>query len=206
MPVKVVAVAGSHRRNGNTELALGIMAAKLAELGIEIEILPLAGRKIDPCRACDNCKQIRRCQISDDLAEVAEKMAAADGIILASPVYSFNITPVMHNLLVRGNRYFHILAAPEPVKDYVFSYDNVPSSILRGKVGAGVTVARRAGGGLALAGLYNFMLVNEMYVAGSCYETTVFGYNRGEITRDREGINNLRRLAENMGELLKKLS
>jgi len=205
LAVKVIAVAGSHRRNGNTELALGIMAAKLAEVGVETEILPLAGKNIEPCRACDRCKQVRQCLISDDLVEVMEKMAAADGIILASPVYSFNITPVMHNLLVRGNRYFHILAAPEPAKEDVFSYANVPSSILRGKVGAAVTVARRAGGGAALAGLYNFMLVNEMYVVGSCYETTLFGYNRGEITQDGEGINNLRRLAENMGVLLQKL-
>lgn len=50
------------------------------------------------------------------------------------------------------------------------------------------------------------MLANEMYVVGSCYETTLFGYNWGEITQDREGINNLRRLAENMGVLLQKLS
>ena len=80
MTVKVVAVAGSHRRNGNTELALEIMAAKLAELGIETEILPLAGKKIEPCRACDGCKELRRCPLHDDLIEVMEKMVAAQGL------------------------------------------------------------------------------------------------------------------------------
>ena len=151
MTVKVVAVAGSHRRNGNTELALEIMAAKLAELGIETEILPLAGKKIEPCRACDGCKELRRCPLHDDLIEVMEKMVAAQGVILASPVYSFGLTPLMQNFLVRGNRYFHILARPEPLQDQAFSYASAPSSALRGKVGAAVTVARRAGSGAAPA-------------------------------------------------------
>ena len=205
MTVKVAAVAGSYRRNGNTQLALEIMAAKLAELGIGTEILPLAGKKIEPCRACDGCKELRRCPLHDDLIEVMAKIVAVQAVILASPVYSFGLTPLMQNFLVRGNRYFHILARPEPLQDQAFSYASAPSSALWGKVGAAVTVARRAGGA-ALAGLYNFMLVNEMYVVGSCYETTLFGYNRREITQDGEGMTNLRRLAENMGVLLQKLS
>jgi len=208
MSIKVIAIVGSHRKNSNTELALQIMSKRLTKVGVETEIITLANKKIGHCRACDNCKKIRKCPIDDELVKIMEKMTAAQGIILACPVYSFNITPLMQDLITRGNRYFHILANPA-VKDNsdnsAFSYKNIPSSILKGKVGAAITIARRAGGGIALANLYNFMLVNDMYIVGSCYENTIFGNEREAIVKDIEGMNNLYRLIDNFGTLLKRL-
>lgn len=208
MTIKVVAIAGSHRKNSNTELALQIMSKRLTKIGVDTEIITLANKKIEHCRACDNCKKTGKCPIDDELVEIMEKMAAAQGIILACPVYSFNITPLMQDLITRGNRYFHILAksAIEANSDNPgFTYKNISSSTLKGKVGAAITVARRAGGGMALWNLNNFMLVNEMYITGSCYENTIFGNERGLIAKDIEGINNLYKLTDNFGIFLKKL-
>lgn len=209
MSIKVVAIAGSHRKNSNSELALQIMSERLlTNFGLETEIITLANKKIEHCRACDNCKKIGECPIDDELAEIMEKMTAAQGIILACPVYSFNITPLMQDLITRGNRYFHILAK-SAIKDDSdnpgFTYKNIPSSALKGKVGVAINIARRAGGGVSLWHLINFMLVNEMYVTGSCYENTIFGNRRGSIIKDIEGMNNLYNLTDNFGILLKKL-
>ena len=208
MTIKVVAITGSHRKDSNTELALQIMSKRLTKIGVETEIITLANKKIENCRACDNCKKTGECPIDDGLVEIMEKMAAAQGIILACPVYSFNITPLMQDLVTRGNRYFHNLAK-SAIKDNSdnpgFTYKNIPSSALKGKVGAAITTARRAGGGMTLTNLYNFMLVNEMYITGSCYENTIFGYERGSIIKDIEGINNLYKLTDNFGTLLKRL-
>jgi len=202
--MKVVALSGSHRRNGNTELALRIMAEKLNEFGVETEIIPLAGKKIENCRACESCRKLRRCVIEDALPPVLKKMQTADGIVLASPVYSFGITPLMSALIVRGNRILHLAAAHDPGEETIFRYPH--PSTLRGKVGAALTVARRAGGAATLNTLNSFMLVNEMYVVGSSYENSLFGYAAGTIFQDTEGINNLHMLAENMGRLLQALA
>ncbi len=208
MSIKVIAITGSHRKNSNTELALQIMSKRLAKIGVETEIIALANKKIEHCRACDNCKKTGNCLIDDELVEIMEKMTIAQGIILACPVYSFNITPLMQDLIARGNRFFHILAK-SAIEDNSnnpgFTYKNIPSSVLKGKVGAAITTARRAGGGMALWKLNNFMLVNEMYVVGSCYENTIFGNERGSIVKDIEGMNNLYKLTDNFGTLLKKL-
>jgi len=110
MSINVIAIAGSHRKNSNTELALQIMSKRLSKIDIETEIITLANKKIEHCRACDNCKRTRKCPINDNLVEIMEKMITAQGIILACPIYSFNITPLMQDLITRGNRYFHILA------------------------------------------------------------------------------------------------
>lgn len=206
MTIKVVAIAGSHRKNSNSELALQIMSERLlTNFGLETEIVTLANKKIEHCRACDNCKKTGKCPIGDELVEIMEKMTTAQGIILACPVYSFNITPLMQDLITRGNRYFHILANPVIEDNSGFAYKNIPSSALRGKAGAAITTARRAGGGMALWNMNNFMLVNDMYVAGSCYENTIFGSERGSVRKDIEGINNLYKLTDNFGILLKKL-
>ncbi|HBY57501.1 MAG TPA: hypothetical protein DEG96_06540 [Candidatus Atribacteria bacterium] len=208
MSINVIAIAGSHRKNSNTELALQIMSKRLSKIDIETEIITLANKKIEHCRACDNCKRTRKCPINDNLVEIMEKMITAQGIILACPIYSFNITPLMQDLITRGNRYFHILAKSVIKDDFNnpgFTYKNIPYSALKGKVGAAITVARRAGGGMALWNLNNFMLVNEMQVVGSCYENTIFGNERGAIIKDIEGMNNLYRLTDNFGILLKRL-
>lgn len=205
MPIRVVAVVGSHRRNGNTELVVRMMAERLAGYGIETDILPLAGKRIEQCRACDQCKQLWKCPLEDDLVEVMDRMVAAQGIILASPVYSFTVTPLMQTLITRGNRYFHLVAVSPPGRDHSFSYAHAPFSALGHKVGAAVTVARRAGGGAALASLHAFMLVNDMYLVGSSYEASLFGYDRGAVAGDEEGVSHVHRLAENMALLLQRL-
>lgn len=182
------------------------MAKRLSKIGVETEIITLDNKKIEHCRACDNCKKTGKCPVNDELVEIMEKMAAAQGIILACPVYSFNITSLMQDLITRGNRYFHILTNPV-IKDNSdnpgFTYKNIPSSALKGKVGAAITIARRAGGGMSLGKLNNFMLVNEMYVVGSCYENMIFGNERGSVIKDIEGINNLYKLIDNFGMLLR---
>lgn len=204
MTIRVVALAGSHRKNGNTEIGLSKIAEKLSFFSVETEIIPLADKKINNCKACDSCRKMKRCIIQDDLQEILEKMIAAQGIILAAPVYNFALTPLMSSFLVRTTRITHVMSGPVVGEEkYIVTYPH--RSILRGKVGAAFTIARRSGSNIALASLNNFFLSNEMYLVGSCYENVVFGYSQKDILNDHEGIRNLNYLAENMGILLNKL-
>ena len=91
--MKVVAIIGSPRKNGNTEQLAAHTLKAIAEEGIETEIISLAGKDIRPCNACMACSKLEECSIKDDLPPIYQKMKEADGIILASPVYFGSARP-----------------------------------------------------------------------------------------------------------------
>jgi multimeric flavodoxin WrbA len=74
------------------------------------------------------------------------------------------------------------------------------------KVAAGVVVQRRAGDLHALNSMNNFFLINQMIVPGSSYWNIAMGKNPGDVKTDTEGMQTMRKLAENMAWLMKKLA
>ena len=117
-----------------------------------------------------------------------EKMMAADGILLASPVYYADITPEIKAVIDRAG----------------FVTRSNGSTLAR-KVGAGIAIARRAGAIHAFDSLNHFFLINEMVIPGSSYWNVGYGLSKGDIQEDAEGVETLRTLGENMAWLLKKL-
>jgi multimeric flavodoxin WrbA len=101
--MKILALNGSVRKNGNTELLLkqALMAAE-AE-GAEVEILRLTDYKIGPCRGCGLCLfKENVCQIKDDdVPFIFSKVAESDGVILGSPCYFLELTAVVKQLIDR---------------------------------------------------------------------------------------------------------
>jgi len=91
---KVLIVLGSPRKKGNSA-ALADQAKKGAEeCGASVETLFLQGMKISPCTACDACQKspAAGCVIEDDMEPVYDKLRKADAIVIASPVYWFNMS------------------------------------------------------------------------------------------------------------------
>jgi multimeric flavodoxin WrbA len=169
--MKVVAVAGSPRKNGNTEI-LSLHALKaIAEEGIETELLTLAGKEIKPCNACMACAREETCSINDDLWPIYEKMKAADGIILASPVYYGSCTSLLKALMERTG--------------FVSRHSG---QAFRGKVGGPLVVARRAGHNFTIAELDFWFHILGMVVPGSTYWNIAFGREKGEVSQDEEGL------------------
>jgi multimeric flavodoxin WrbA len=101
--MKILALNGSVRKNGNTELLLkqALMAAE-AE-GAQVEILRLTDLKIGPCRGCGLCLfKENVCQIKDDdVSFIFSKVAESDGVILGSPCYFLELTAVVKQLIDR---------------------------------------------------------------------------------------------------------
>jgi len=81
--MKLLAISGSHRKDGNSYL---LSKAVLDSLGCEYEIIQLAEKDIDFCTACEACID-KACILDDDLDEILGKMKAADGLIFAVPKY-----------------------------------------------------------------------------------------------------------------------
>lgn len=66
--------------------------------------------------------------------------------------------------------------------------------------------ARRAGAMQAVDTMNHFFLNHEMYVAGSTYWNMGYGQMPGDVSKDEEGLTNMRNLGQNMAFLLKALN
>lgn len=188
--MKVVAINGSSRKNGNTTIVLNTVLEELQKNGIETELIEVAGKTINPCKACFTCGGKNNCTFNNDMfAEIFEKMKNADGIILGSPVYSADISSNMKSILDRAA----VVA-------------DMNSQIFKHKIGASVVACRRGGALNAIDTLNHFFLNHEMFVVGSTYWNMVYGQMPGDVLNDEEGIANMKNLGENMVFLLKKLN
>jgi multimeric flavodoxin WrbA len=104
--MKVLAINGSPRRNGNTAILLS-NALKGAEVeGAETEIVHLYDLDFKGCTSCFACKRkggksYGKCAMKDDLAPVLEKILDVDAIILGSPIYLGNVSGEMRSFLER---------------------------------------------------------------------------------------------------------
>lgn len=101
--MKVLAINGSARRDGNTAILINTIFSELNKAGIETEMVQFSGTIIEPCKACWACGGQKNCVHRKDMfREVFDKMMKADGIILGSPVYSANISANMQAFLERA--------------------------------------------------------------------------------------------------------
>jgi len=106
--MRILALQASPNEDGLTAgMAKEAMAGAKAA-GAEVELLHLRNLKLEACRACENgwgrCRREGLCIIEDDLEVVREKMAAADGVILSTPVYFGDVAEVVKNYLDRLRR------------------------------------------------------------------------------------------------------
>lgn len=203
--MKVVGICGSPRRGGNTEYATQYALDRIAEKGIETELIRLCECNVHYCTACYNCVQQKRCTIEDDLEEIFQKIEAADGLIMASPVYHASVTPLLKCLMDRLGFSGRWRVNPMEETGTAYKFKGTPFS---GKVGAPITVARRAGTTSAFSDLLLWYTVNDFIVVGSSYWSMILAGKGGAIDaeKDTEGLANLDHLAENMANLIFKLN
>lgn len=190
--MRVLGIAGSPRREGNTEILMKTALGVLEDEGLQTEFLSLADRPIKPCVACRGCfaSDTIRCVQEDPAFEgILDKFAQADGILVGSPVYFGSATPQIMALL-----------------DRVGYVSRKHPQLLRRKAGAAIVVARRAGQNFTFAQLNYFFLISEMIVPGSTYWNVAFGREKGEVENDTEGMETVKNLARNMAWLMKRLA
>jgi multimeric flavodoxin WrbA/putative sterol carrier protein len=106
--LKVVAINGSpHAGVGNASIMTQMMKPTLAADGIELEEIFLADKRIEYCVGCGVCLEKGKCWRQDDHGGIVAKLLAADGVILASPVYFRHVTAQMKTFLDRSLAYGH---------------------------------------------------------------------------------------------------
>lgn len=184
--MKVLMINGSPRTGGNTSIALKEMEQIFVQNGIESEIVQIGNKDIRGCIACGSCAERGRCVFDDEVNRLAPKFEAADGLVIASPVYyaSANAT-----LIACLDRLFYSTAFDKTMK-----------------VGASVAVARRGGCSATFDELNKYFTITGMPVASSQYWNSIHGAAPGEAVQDAEGLQIMRTLAVNMSFLMKSIA
>ena len=103
--MKILALVGSYRKNGNTSRMVDLFAAQLqaeaerAGEPFEFESLHLGHTDIQPCRGCRVCfdRGEQYCPLKDDIPAIKEKMQVADAWIIATPVYVGDVSGILKN-------------------------------------------------------------------------------------------------------------
>jgi len=187
--VKVLAINGSPRKDGNTAVLIRTILKELEKEGIETETIQIGGKNIHGCMACMKCFENcdKKCVIDDDIVNTCiKKMSKADGILFGSPVYFLDVTSEMKALIDRAG---------------FVSFAN--GLLFRNKIGNAAVAVRRAGASRTADSMLHFFLGNEMIVAG----LPVIGIGRdiGDVEKDEEGMGRAKNLGQTMAMILNHL-
>ncbi|MDA3971486.1 MAG: flavodoxin family protein [Desulfobulbaceae bacterium] len=190
--MKVIAFNGSPRKQGNTRILIDTVLAELEDQGITTEVIQLGGKEIRGCLACMKCLENKdgKCSNNKDIInECIGKIMEADGVLIGSPTYFTDVSTEVKALIDRAG-----------------FVARVNGSMFKRKVGAGV-VAQRRGGAIHVFDTINHLFtISEMIIPGSNYWNFGVGLKEGDVRDDKEGMESMRILGENMGWLLKKIN
>ncbi|MEE3450315.1 MAG: flavodoxin family protein [Acutalibacteraceae bacterium] len=184
--MKVLILNGSPHANGNTAVAVNELVKTFEAQGVDAEVCHVGNKNIRGCIACGKCKTLGRCVFDDMVNEIAPKFEAADGLIVASPVYYASANATLIACL-----------------DRLFFSTHFDKTM---KVGASVVVARRGGCSATFDELNKYFTISNMPVASSQYWNSVHGREPGQAEQDLEGLQTMRTLARNMTFLMKSIT
>ena len=184
--LNVLIINGSPRPKGNTSLAIDEMVKVFEAEGVGVEVAQIGNKAIRGCIACGSCAKLGKCVFDDPVNELAPKFQAADGLVVASPVYYASANATVVAFL---DRLF-----------YSAKFDKTM------KVGAAVAVARRGGCSATFDELNKYFTISGMPVASSQYWNSVHGREPGQAVEDKEGMQTMRALARNMTFLMKAIA
>ena len=177
-----IAVNGSPRTGGNTEILLQETLNQLDDSNWETELVKVGGTAIRGCLACYKCFENKdnECIIkTDGFNEIFAKLLNADAMILGSPTYFAAVSADLKALLERAG----LVAI---ANDHAFT----------GKIGAAVVAVRRGGATHAFDSINHMFQMSRMIIPGSTYWNMGIGRDKEEVREDEEGMANMRHLGK----------
>ena len=175
-------INGSPHPHGCTYTALHEMEQVLQAAGVETQILTVGAEQAGGCTACGGCNATGHCVRGGLVNDAIDAMETADALVLASPVHYAGISGAMSAFC---DRLFYASDG----------WANKPCAC--------VVSARRAGTTAALDQLVKYPMISNMPVVSSQYWNSVHGNTPEEVRQDKEGLQIMRTLGDNMAWLLK---
>ena len=188
----ILGISGSPRKQA-TEYVLKESLKMLEERGFETKFFGLRGKTINPCKHCDYCIRNKECIVKDDMQDLYPLIIAAEGIIMATPVYNGGLSAQLKAAMDRCRA----LGA----SDFDF---------MRFKVGMAIAVGgdRIGGQELAIQQIHTFyILTGAIPVSGGAY-----GANMGAnfwsqdtlkgVKEDEQGFRSLRKTVKRFANFI----
>ena len=98
---KVLAIVGSPRRKGNTDILVDRILSGAKDAGADVEKIHLKGLTIKECDGCYACWKGKLCPKKDDMNDLYPKIDAADVVVFGTPVYWFGPTALLKAFIDR---------------------------------------------------------------------------------------------------------
>lgn len=98
----ILAIMGSPRIKGNTDLLVDEALKGAQGVGADTEKLIVDKLKIAPCREYYGCLKDGNCVMRDDMDDIYPKLLGSDGVILASPMFFYGLTAQVKALIDRS--------------------------------------------------------------------------------------------------------
>ncbi len=190
--MKVIAINGSPRMEGNTAFLIQKVFDELNRNGISTEMIHLGAGSIHGCIGCRKCYENKnmKCVIeTDNLNEIFQKCAEADAILIGSPVYFADITANTKAFIERAG-----------------CLTRANNNILARKAGAGIIAVRRGGAIHSFDSINHFFLISQMLIVGSSYWNIGIGGAAGDCEKDAEGVKTMQTLGANLNWFLNKIN
>lgn len=190
----ILGVCGSPRKSA-TEFVLRQALEMLKAMDFETEFFTVRGKNIGFCKHCDYCLNNKECVVRDDMYELYPLLNSANGIIIATPVYSGGVS-----------------AQTKAVMDRCRALSALDRNFFKYKVGMAIAVGgdRTGGQELAIQQILTFYILNEIIpISGGA-----FGANLGAsfwskdtqvgVEQDKEGLRALIKTVKRFSEFLAK--
>jgi len=182
--MKIVAILGSPRPAGNTSFLIDQALQEAATHGIETEKIILAQYNVNPCLGHYDCSAFSMCKQEDDAPAILEKFRNADGIILGSPVYYFDMTAQMKAFIDR-NYFSH--KHKMPIR-----------AVCTGLIAVG------AGGGLedTVDAMKRFIKFATRMSDNRILTVTAYAGKPGEIQGNKDSVEDAKKLGGRMAKII----
>jgi len=103
----VLGLQGSPRKKGNTDILLAEFMDTAKQIGAETHVIKVYDHTISPCIECSVCEKKGLCSIQDEMSlEIYPLLRRADLVVLASPIFFYNVTAPLKALIDRTQTFW----------------------------------------------------------------------------------------------------
>ena len=153
--MKILAINGSPRAGGNTEIIQREVLRTLDAAGWETEAVRIGGTPLRGCLGCRKCfkNADHQCVMKEDaFNEIFAQVLEADALLLGSPTFYTDVSGEMKAFIDRTG---YVAAAN--------------GRALKGKIGAAVSAVRRGGSIHAVDTMNHLFMISGMIIPGATY-------------------------------------